>query len=195
MSLSVLATWLPALFDAGHNILGVPWWLWAIGGLALAALALIAAPELIAFAPEALEAGGLEGLGLEGSAAEAVALQGTGLEGAGLEGALADAEVSGGGPSTYVLGHGDARLAYEGLEGFGTLNVPNWSVAVNDAWIASGIEDNASFLLTSDVGPETMVGQAAYDYTTVYARELEQLFNAGYTPLVDAVGNILMVPP
>jgi hypothetical protein len=53
------AIWLVLLHDAGHNILGIPWWVWLGLGVAATALAVAAAPELLLFAPEALEAADL----------------------------------------------------------------------------------------------------------------------------------------
>ena len=172
--------WLVLLHDAGHNILGIPWWVWLAGGIALAAIAVLAAPELIAFLPEIGEAAA------EGAALDAEAAAGA-LE---TEGAAA-AE----GENVYVLGHGPGWLAYEGVEGYNVLNVPYWTPALNDTWIDIGIHENASFLLTSPLGPETLVGQAEFGYQTMYAIEIEQLFSAGYTPLVDAAGSLFMVPP
>ena len=133
---------------------------------------------------------GAGALGVEANGAMAVGDMG--------EGALAaEAESAGAadGGSTYVLGHGPDRMVYEGLDGYKVLNVPNWTPALNDAWVDSGIHENASFLLTSPVGPETLVGQAEFDYETIYLREIAQLFDAGYTPFVDAAGNVWMLPP
>jgi hypothetical protein len=65
-------TWVQLLRDAGHNIFGIPLWAWLLGGIALAAIAILAAPELIAFLPEIGEVAA-EGAGLEaGTMAEAV---------------------------------------------------------------------------------------------------------------------------
>ena len=133
---------------------------------------------------------GAGALGVEADGAMAVGDMG--------EGALAaEAESAGAadGGSTYVLGHGPDRMVYEGLDGYKVLNVPNWTPALNDAWVDSGIHENASFLLTSPVGPETLVGQAEFDCETIYLREIAQLFDAGYTPFVDAAGNVWMLPP
>ena len=44
------------LNDAGLNILGIPWWVWLASGLLVAGIAIIAAPELLAFAPDLIEA-------------------------------------------------------------------------------------------------------------------------------------------
>jgi hypothetical protein len=42
--------------DAGHNIFGIPWWVWVLGGVALVAFAVFAGPEMIVFAPEVMSA-------------------------------------------------------------------------------------------------------------------------------------------
>ena len=158
---------LSLLGDAGANILGIPWWVWLLGGIALAAIAALVAPELFVFAPE---------LGEELAAELA---------------ATAEAES----PGVYVLGHGGEQLAYEGLDGFSVLNVPDWSLELNDAWIQEAIDQHASILLSSPLNSETIVGSAEYGYETVYAREVSQLLNAGYSFFVDSAGNMLLVSP
>jgi len=165
--LDLASTWLWLLHDAGLNILGIPWWVWVLGGIALAVVAAIVAPELLPFLPEI---------------SEAVA-----------EGAALEAEA----PNLYVIGHGLDPLAYEGLDGYSVLHVPDaaWSTELNDEWIQTAIDQDATVLLSSPLSSETIVGSAEYGYETVYAREVSQLLNAGYSYFVDSAGDMLLVPP
>jgi hypothetical protein len=87
----------------------------------------------------------------------------------------------------YVIGHG-SELALQGVKGFNVLNARGWTLAMNDAWVQSGIDAGRRFLVT-----DLQTGANLYSErfgASVFARELNQLNAAGYTQ----VGN-MMVPP
>lgn len=60
------------------------------------------------------------------------------------------------------------------------LNEPDWSVAVNDAWVQGGIDARKPFYLGSDIKFKNLrSGESDYP-TTIFFRELKQLRSAGY---------------
>jgi len=90
---------------------------------------------------------------------------------------------------TYVIGRRpDTAVAESWLE-HNVLNTPNWTLKKNDAWIANIISQNAKVYVGS---PETKANlwDAANNRPTVFARELQQLQQAGYTRSGD-----YMLPP
>jgi RHS repeat-associated protein len=74
--------------------------------------------------------------------------------------------------------------------GHEVLDVPNWSIRANDAWVDSVIDRQLPVYVAS---PETKSNlfDVLNDRPTVFGRELDQLRQAGYVP-VDDVGHVLV---
>ena len=79
--------------------------------------------------------------------------------------------------------------AFEGTSGYDVLNVANWTLEKNAAWVDDGIGNNQTFLMASEDNLENL-WDTAKNRPTVFARELEQLLKAGY----ERVGNYLLPP-
>lgn len=63
------------------------------------------------------------------------------------------------------------------------LDTPNWSLGLNDAFIQGAIDQRRSIYLASPTTAKYLV-QTSGEYAgqpSIYARELNQLRNAGYT--------------
>jgi RHS repeat-associated protein len=89
----------------------------------------------------------------------------------------------------YVIGHGTDPLSYLGQPGFNVLNVENWTPALNDAWVESGVDSGSNFLLSSDPLNSANLFSEQYGQT-MFATELDQLNNVTYTQ----VGNQMVAP-
>jgi len=83
----------------------------------------------------------------------------------------------------FVIGRQADTAAYLGQPGFSVLDVPNWSQAVNEAWVQSGIDSGSNFLLASPTDGANLFSE---EYgQTEFATELDQLNNASYTHVED----------
>jgi hypothetical protein len=90
---------------------------------------------------------------------------------------------------TYVLGRQVDTAVAKDWAGHSALDIPNWTLAKNDAWIQNIIDTRGSVYLGSPQTRATL-WDAVNNRPTVFARELEQLRNAGYTQVGD-----YMYPP
>lgn len=63
------------------------------------------------------------------------------------------------------------------------LNLPDWSIEKNDAWVNDGIANRQRFYLASKLTDENFTG-------TVFGREIQMLQDAGYIK----VGNYMWPP-
>jgi len=85
-----------------------------------------------------------------------------------------------------VLGRREDTLVAKGWAGHEVLDVPNWTLAKNDAWVASGISANQNFYLASPIAGNLVQSSGKYmGQPTVFARELGQLGEAGYKQVGD----------
>ncbi|WP_079056238.1 putative T7SS-secreted protein [Streptomyces caeruleatus] len=80
------------------------------------------------------------------------------------------------GPFGVIGERHDARAAL-GWEGHDVLNVRPWDFDINDAWIQKIIDERRDVYLASPQTPNTLTNEWG---SSVFARELEQLRNAGY---------------
>jgi len=88
--------------------------------------------------------------------------------------------------SVKVLGRREDTLVAKDWSGHEVLDIPNWSLAKNDAWVASGISAQQNFYLASPVEGNLVQSSGMYKgQPTVFARELGQLQQAGYKPAGD----------
>lgn len=115
-----------------------------------------------------------------------------GVAKAGFAALLTEGEAEAGGAAAgevFVIGHG-GELAYQGLPGYNVLNMPasEWSLEANAAWVQSGIDQGARFLVADAETGATLYSEE--NGLTVFARELNQLNRAGYTRVDE-----FMVPP
>jgi RHS repeat-associated protein len=162
--------------------------------LTLGLAAAIIAPELLALA-EAAEAA--EGLALAAEGAEAAeglglaaegAAEGVGLATEGAEAAEASAAATG--DDIAVIGRQADTAVANDWAGHDVLDVPDWTLAKNDAWVQSVIDRNGSVYIAS---PQTEANlyDAVAGRPTVFSREIEQFLEAGYRQ----VGDYLIPPP
>ncbi len=87
--------------------------------------------------------------------------------------------------ATTVLAIGrqtDTALAAK--QGYSILAQNTWSLKVNDAWVQGGIDIKKPFFQVSP-RTNTTLWDAANNRPTVFWREREQLFKAGYTEVED----------
>jgi hypothetical protein len=89
----------------------------------------------------------------------------------------------------YVLGRQVDTAVAEGWPGHEVLNIPDWTIAKNDAFIQSIINKKGRVYLGSPQTRATL-WDAVNNRETVFARELRQLKEAGYKQVGD-----YMVPP
>jgi hypothetical protein len=82
----------------------------------------------------------------------------------------------------------DTAVAKE-WPGHQVLDIPDWTLGKNDAWVQSAIDRNANVYLASPQNASTLFDTVA-GRPTVFARELGQFFDAGYTQAGD-----YMIPP
>jgi uncharacterized protein RhaS with RHS repeats len=127
---------------------------------------------------EALEGGDIALTGADGS--EDLAALGDDLSGAGV--AEQDAEVAASERAMAVIGRQiDTAIAKDWAE-HEALDLPanEWTLVKNDQWVQSVIDRKMSVYVGSDtLWPN--LWDAAAGRQTVFARELEQFLNAGYT--------------
>jgi hypothetical protein len=88
-----------------------------------------------------------------------------------------------------VIGQKTDALISETWPDHQILNIPNheWTDFVNDAWVQGGIDRRATFYLGSPQNQSTLSRPWG---DSVFARELKQLYNAGYKKFGD-----LLIPP
>jgi len=91
-----------------------------------------------------------------------------------------------------VIGKLSHTKRYKGKTGYDVLNDPNWNLEINDAWVQSGIDNKQTFLVVSKRTKKNLIVQKGVRKggSTVFARELNMLNNAGYIEK----GNFLMHP-
>ncbi len=90
-----------------------------------------------------------------------------------------------------VLGRQADTAAFMGKNGNVVLNTPNWTLELNDAFIAETIRQGRTVRLASSLDGNLVQTTGTYaGQPTVFARELEQLTKAGYRQVGDP-----MVPP
>lgn len=89
-----------------------------------------------------------------------------------------------------VLGRQVDTAVAKNWPGHDVLDIPDWTLAKNDAWVQAAIDRQAPVYLAS---PQTSSNlfDAVAGRSTVYAREIGQFFDAGYTQ----VGDYLVPPP
>jgi hypothetical protein len=90
-----------------------------------------------------------------------------------------------------VLGRQPDTALWKGVEGRVILDTPDWSLDLNDAFIRGAIDQRRTIFLASPTKGNLIQtsGQFA-GQPTIYARELNMLRDAGYTPSGD-----YMIPP
>jgi hypothetical protein len=96
---------------------------------------------------------------------------------------------AGAGKNIYVLGRQVDTAVAKDWAGHSVLDIPNWTLAKNDAWVKNIIDQKATAYLASPQTRATL-WDAANNRMTVFARELQQLTSAGYKQAGD-----YMVPP
>ena len=90
-----------------------------------------------------------------------------------------------------VLGRQVDTAVAQNWPGHVVLNTPNWSLEVNDAFMSETIaQGRAAYLATPLEGNLVQTAGQYAGQPTIYARELEQLVNAGYHRVGDS-----MIPP
>lgn len=89
----------------------------------------------------------------------------------------------------YVLGRQVDTAVAKNWPGYKILDIPDWSIPKNDAWIQGIIDKKATVYLGSPQTQATL-WDAFNARDTVFARELGQLRAAGYTQVGD-----YMIPP
>jgi hypothetical protein len=84
----------------------------------------------------------------------------------------------------YAIGRVWDTGAARELLGYETLNIPDWSLARNDAWIRQIIDEGAPVYIASPQTAENL-WDSVNQRPTVFARELSQLIQAGYRQVGD----------
>jgi hypothetical protein len=90
---------------------------------------------------------------------------------------------------TYVLGRQVDTAVAKDWAGHSVLDIPDWTLAKNDAWIKNIVDTRGTVYLGSPQTRATL-WDAVNNRPTVFARVLEQLRAAGYTQVGD-----YMLPP
>lgn len=83
-----------------------------------------------------------------------------------------------------VIGRFQDTVISKDWEGHEVLNVKNWTLAKNDAWITEGIINKQNFYIASPI-TETNLWDFIAGRETVFAREINMLLEAGYVPQGD----------
>jgi RHS repeat-associated protein len=92
---------------------------------------------------------------------------------------------------TKVIGRLEDTAVAKGWAGHDVLNIRDWTLRKNDAWVQSGISNKQTFYIASPTTRNNLVSSnPLYPGKTVFARELGMLTDAGYTRVGD-----YMVPP
>jgi len=98
--------------------------------------------------------------------------------------------VSGSANDIVVIGRQVDTAAADGWAGHKVLNIQNWSIPQNDAFIQAATQQRQTFCLASPINYQTLWNPGR-NSMTVFGRELGQIFQSGYTQ----VGNHLVPPP
>jgi RHS repeat-associated protein len=98
--------------------------------------------------------------------------------------------VSGSPSDIVVLGRQVDTAVAANWPGYQTLNIQNWTIPQNDAFIQAAINQRQTFYLASPVNYQTL-WNPNFNGMTVFGRELGQIYQAGY----QQVGLLLVPPP
>jgi hypothetical protein len=158
------------LADAGHNILGIPWWMWLAAGVALTVFAIAAAPELILLAPEVADLALAETT--EAVIGESLAEQGVTEA---VEQALAEGSAIQDGELGEAVGNAIREGRYAGHRAF------------IDAYNAALAEQNVVARVAAALGPAmTALGASKIpDVVGDVADQVEQLGSSARAPEAD----------
>jgi len=91
--------------------------------------------------------------------------------------------------SVYVLGRQVDTAVAKDWPGHSILEIPDWSVAKNDAYVQQIINQRGTVYLASPQTPANMF-DIVNNRATVFAREVGQLLEAGYSRFGD-----ILIPP
>lgn len=83
-----------------------------------------------------------------------------------------------------VLGRLEDTKVARDWEGHDVLNIPDWTIKKNDEWVEQGIKNKQEFYTASPI--EGNLWDDVANRETVYARELNQIINAGYVKKGDS---------
>ena len=83
-----------------------------------------------------------------------------------------------------VIGRQPDTKAAADWAGHKVLSIDNWTPELNDSFISAAIKNNQSFYLASPINYNSL-WNAARNSQTIYARELGQIYKAGYTKVGD----------
>jgi RHS repeat-associated protein len=93
--------------------------------------------------------------------------------------------------NVVVLGRLEDTAVARGWPGHTVLDTPNWTLEVNDLFIARTISEGRTAYLASPLEGNLLQTAGRFEgQATIYARELQQLIESGYTRMGDH-----MVPP
>lgn len=85
-----------------------------------------------------------------------------------------------------VIGRRPDTEVAEEWPGHNVLNDPNWTIARNDEWIGDGVRNKENFYMASPEDGNLVQTSGPFEgQPTVYARELQQLEEAGYVRIGD----------
>jgi hypothetical protein len=85
-----------------------------------------------------------------------------------------------------VIGRQHDTAVARDWDGHDVLDVPNWSLDINDNWVRSGIENKQAFYLATPTKNNMIQTTGMYaGEETIYARELRMLEDAGYIRIRD----------
>jgi len=98
--------------------------------------------------------------------------------------------VSGSANDIVVIGRQVDTAVAADWQGYKVLNIQNWSLQQNDAFIQAAINQRQTFYLGSPVNYQTL-WNPNFNSMTVFGRELGQIYQAGY----QQVGLHLVPPP
>jgi RHS repeat-associated protein len=88
-----------------------------------------------------------------------------------------------------VIGRRPDTSIAEEWPGHNVLNDPNWSIDLNDAWVAEAINQGRDVYVASPTTADNL-WDAANNRPTVFSREIQQFLDAGYTRQGD-----YLIPP
>jgi hypothetical protein len=92
----------------------------------------------------------------------------------------------------FVIGGRDDTNAVGNAEGYNHLDLSDWDIEKNDAWVDGAVDSGAPFQLATEPVDRSLVSKDPDYVISIYARELRQLHNRGYD-LTDAhLGDVLM---
>ena len=94
-----------------------------------------------------------------------------------------------GGQSIKVIGRLPDTAVAKDWAGHNVLDIPDWSIPKNDAWVNEGIKNGQDFYTASPLTPENLWDSIA-NRETVYGREIRMLQDAGYVQKRDYFINL-----